>query len=374
MCPPASIPSAIELDEYSTDEVVFKLLTQLKSGGCSLPKNVLSDVDPYQFRPSNLPANIWYFCSGTKMDAENGFWRSTGDACVIYSNTMINGLRETLQFYEGDEQKTNWMMQEYTTTNKCSSKLGLDHGALCRVFLVDDDSSGQLSKSEPPLAMADISPDPEPPLAMTDRSPEPPLAVADRSPEPSLAISDRSPELPLAIADRSEASLAIPDRSPELPIGDYDGDFLELDDLAIPLSRTTSSADSSCMTTSMTSDDFFDLDALMREVENDPTDQENQDSRIKLNLYVPEKTKEVVVQPATLGSLTKDEESKPSPGQTSKTDPTSQNEARDRWNEGTSKGVHSSSPSTSSEGSEKRDRVRRTKKPKIMKFLCFLAF
>lgn len=59
MCPVASVPIAAELDEYATDVDICKSLTQLKSG-CSLPKSILSDLDPYQFTPSNLPG--WYPC------------------------------------------------------------------------------------------------------------------------------------------------------------------------------------------------------------------------------------------------------------------------------------------------------------------------
>ncbi|KAK1433558.1 hypothetical protein QVD17_10469 [Tagetes erecta] len=122
MCPPSSV---VELHEYSTDETVIKSLMQIKSG-VTLPSNVLTDVDPYQFAPSNLPPGMWYFRSGPKMDTKNGYWRSTGEACEIYDTALVIGLRKTLQFYEGPAhfgQKTNWMMQEFTTTEKYTSKM-----------------------------------------------------------------------------------------------------------------------------------------------------------------------------------------------------------------------------------------------------------
>nr|XP_043616733.1 protein NTM1-like 9 [Erigeron canadensis] len=378
MCPPASIPLADVLDEYSTDEVVFKSLMQFKSG-YSLPLNVLSDVDPYQFPPSNLPDNMWYFCSSSNVDADNGYWRSTGDACEIYSTPVIIGLRKTLQFYKGRApvgQKTNWMMQEYTTTEKCGSKQDQDPRALYRVFLVDEGSRGTLFKSElleenmdgvaEPSAKSDLAPNPDQPSAVADRTLESPSAIADRSPELPSAMVDRGPDSPSGMVNQFL----------DLPIGEYIGDFLELDDLAIPLSRSTSSADSSCMTTSMCSEDLFDSDALMRELD-DTADQENQDSRVKLNLSIPSKLKEVVMQPTALESIDSIEESKPSTGQTSR-DPTPPNEPEDRWNEGTSNGVNTSAEaSSSSEGSsneERKDHARRTKKRKMMKYLCFLAF
>ncbi|MFS7999016.1 putative transcription factor NAM family [Helianthus anomalus] len=253
MCPPESIPPAVELNEYSTDESVFKSLMQIKSGS-SLPSNVLSDVDPYQFTPSNLPAGVWYFWSGSKTDTENGFWRSTGETRETRSS-LITCWRKTLQFYEGttsEGQKTNLMMQEYTTNDKCSDQK--DPRALYKVFFTDAGSgSGRLSDSEISVKNLDD--------------------VARRS--------------------------TVANQSPDRLLGDYvsRGDYLELDDLAIPLSRSTS-ADSSCMTRSVTSEDLFDSDALLCELGDDNADH---DSRGKLNLSASAKLKEVVVQPTTLG-------------------------------------------------------------------------
>lgn len=67
---------------------------------------------------------MWYFWCGLKPDTENGFWRSTGETSEIHSSLVIC-LRKTLQFYDGpvsDGQKTNLMMQEYTTNDKCNNK------------------------------------------------------------------------------------------------------------------------------------------------------------------------------------------------------------------------------------------------------------
>ncbi|KAJ0441667.1 putative transcription factor NAM family [Helianthus annuus] len=321
MCPPESIPPAVELNAYSTDESVFKSLMQIKSGS-SLPSNVLSDVDPYQFTPSNLPAGVWYFWSGSKTDTENGFWRSTGETRETCSS-LITCSRKTLQFYEGttsEGQKTNLMMQEYTTNDKCSGQK--DPRALYKVFFTDAAGSGSGRLSDSEISVKNL----------------------DDVARPSTVAN----------------------QSPDRLLGDYvsRGDYLELDDLAIPLSRSTS-ADSSCMTRSVTSEDLFDSDALLCELGDDNADH---DSRGKLNLSASAKLKEVVVQPTTLESL--DKEPKPCTGQTSKTNSTPESEQGDRCNNHTSNeaGTSSSSSSSSSE------RKNRTKKRKMMKYLCFLAF
>ncbi|KAL8230864.1 hypothetical protein R6Q57_000642 [Mikania cordata] len=342
MCPPAPIPPAVELSEFSTDETIINALLLIQKG-FTLPKTVLHDVDPFQFTPSNLPAGVWYYWSRSKTDTTNGFWRSTGEACEIHKTSLVIGLRKTLQFCKGpadDGQKTKWIMQEYTTTDKETSKL--DPRALYRVFSVDDISSedGLISKNE---------------LLVKN---------GDDMAGPSDLANQPSSDQPLDVA----------------VLGD---DFLELDDLDTPLSRTTSFADSSCMTMSMTSDDLFDSAALLCELGDDTVDQEIQDSRIKLNISAPGKLKQVVMQPTTLGSLDNFKESKPCTGQTSKTNPIPENTSTSNEVDtppASPQPQPSSSPqpsSNSSEGSskdEKKDRANRTKKRKIMKFLCFLAF
>ena len=81
----------------------------------------------YVFWTANcFAADMWYLWSGKKTDAVNGFWKSTGEACEIYSTSTITSLRKTFNFYEGrspDGKKNNWMMQKYVATDKFTSKL-----------------------------------------------------------------------------------------------------------------------------------------------------------------------------------------------------------------------------------------------------------
>ncbi|KAI3767230.1 hypothetical protein L2E82_17318 [Cichorium intybus] len=355
MCPPASsIAPVPDLKKRFTNEAICKFLMQLKNGGSIPLENVLSDVDPYEYSPSNLPPDMLYYWPGKKKDLESGFWKSTGEACEIYSTPVVTCFRKTLEFYEGRAphgQKTNWVMQKYTVTDKLISKP--DPRALYEVFMVDESSSGRLSKSQ---LLEKIMDDGAGPSAMGDDSP-------DHLTGDFLELDDLAIPLP---------------RTPTSgDVGDYiprggGGDYLEMDDLAIPLSPTTSCTDSSCMT--MTSEEYFDSEALMRELGDDNGSQQIQESKVNLNLSVPAKLKEVVVNTTTttLGSLDSDKEQKPSTEQNSNVGPTSINEPG-----GTSNANNTTpSPSTSSSSKEeKKDRVNnRTKKRKVMKYLCFLAF
>lgn len=135
MSPPSPIPLAAE-NEYWTDEGIFMFLSNFKTGK-PLPSNVDSEVNPYQYRPQDLPGDRWYFCSVVKKDSEFGFWLETGEPMEIFSNSAISGFRTTLKFYEGKiprGRKTDWVMQEYRITEKLKIDVK-DHRALCRVFL-----------------------------------------------------------------------------------------------------------------------------------------------------------------------------------------------------------------------------------------------
>lgn len=72
-----------------------------------------------------LAEGVWYLVSlNEKKESDHGFWKAKGDACKIYSNSVITGSRTTLEYFEGQAphgRKTDWIMQEYVVTQKESS-------------------------------------------------------------------------------------------------------------------------------------------------------------------------------------------------------------------------------------------------------------
>ncbi|KAI3762875.1 hypothetical protein L1987_53317 [Smallanthus sonchifolius] len=235
MCTSSCIPIAAE-NEYWTDEAIFMSLFNLKRGK-PLPLNVITDVNPYQYRPLDLPVDLWYLCSGVKKDAECGSWVQTGDACEIFSNSAILGSRTTLQFYEGrapDGRKTNWVMQEYRITERRDNETK-DHRALCRVFLADE------------------------------YKPSSTHCIA----YPDVKISSNSGPKTVSNVD------SIGHENPSDMDCILRGDYIELNDIIDPGSRSSSFANSSCLT--MTSDEYFDSMALLQELDKDIIDQEMKD-------------------------------------------------------------------------------------------------
>lgn len=80
----------------------------------------------------------------------------------------------------------------------------------------------------------------------------------------------------------------------------FDGDYLELADLADPQSSSTSSDNSSC--SSLTLDEYFDSHALLQALEDKNNNGlQEKDSNSKFSVTASVRPFEVVIQPATLG-------------------------------------------------------------------------
>ncbi|MFS7952166.1 putative transcription factor NAM family [Helianthus anomalus] len=346
MCPSSCVPLAAE-NEYWTNEAICMSLFNFKSGK-PLPVNVTSDVNPYQHKPSDLSAGLWYLCSGVKTDAECGFWQETEAACEIFSNSVILGLRTTLQFHEGRAphgRKTDWVMQEYRITNKYDND-PMDLRALCRVFLVDENRppSGHCTADINVIISIDFGP-----KAVSTSE------LVGKTVENKSGLSLMTRGSPVRFLENSSKRDCI-----------LTGDYIELNDLIDPGSCSSSSSDSSGLT--MTSEEYFDSMALLQEVQDDMIDQEVKDSSGKLNPSAPVKSKEVVIHTATSASPVNNKECQPPAKETSKAE---------KRTASTSNGVNITSSSSISENTSKEENnehVRRTKRRKIMKYLCFLAF
>ncbi|KAK9073317.1 hypothetical protein SSX86_007641 [Deinandra increscens subsp. villosa] len=322
MCSSSCIPLPAE-NEFWTDEAIFMSLFNFKRGK-PLPLNVTSDVNPYEYRPSDLPADLWYLSSGVQKDAQCGFWQETGEPCEMFSNSVIIGLRTTLRFYEGwasHGRRTNWVMREYRITEKCDHDTK-DFGALCRVFLADENKppSGHSIRYIHDNMDVQISTDLGPKMVSTTE------LVGKTTEKKTGPLLEQSSEMDCILR----------------------GDYFELNDLIDPGSRSSSSANSSCLT--MTSDEYFDSMALLQEIENDI-----KDSTAKFNLSAPLKSTEVMIHPATSVILVNDQDSKSA--------------AKESHKQCKSLTI---SKNTSKEG--EKERVSRMKRRKMMKYVCFLAF
>nr|UBT01643.1 NAC transcription factor 39 [Litchi chinensis] len=298
MCPPASFPPP-DLSFACTHDELFNSFEGMMSG-FPLPTNVVNDVNPYIYVPSNLPDGVWYFVrSNENTDVQHGYWRAKGEACEVYSNSVIIGWRTTLEFYEGqapDERKTNWVMQEFRITHKrdCKSRKSEDSSSLCRVFL----NAEQNSNSEKQQNMTS---------AYTTTEATVQSALLELVKDIDDARQD-SASKSLVKDDKKATELAISVR-PEIDHMAYQadidifarGDYLELDDLNEPISRSSVS-DSSCMT--LSSDEYFDSDALLKDLESQNNKDKVQcDAGHKYIVSAYQRPNDVVVFPASFASV-----------------------------------------------------------------------
>ncbi|KAF3446278.1 hypothetical protein FNV43_RR11457 [Rhamnella rubrinervis] len=290
MSPPADIGL------FCSDEELIIILDRIITGS-PLPGNVIRDVNPYHYKPANLPDNIWFFIhSKEKKDTHFGCWRTKGEACNLFSNSSITGWRSTLEFYEGQapyEHKTGWVMQEYwITQNRLSEdNKAKEASSLCKVFLVGKQTKNHEKHQE---------------AASGDMASHSTISLVQNA---ENDIGQSSSSRHQVIKDRQTGNLALEEIFPDYPeenVPEIDclsrGDYLELLDLDNPASPSSSS-DSSCLT--MSSDECFDSLALQDlETENN-NDMVQNDAGCKFSVSASIKPTEVLMHPASSGAVYK---------------------------------------------------------------------
>lgn len=256
MCPPKAC-GIDEIDAFVTNEQIIACLESIqnRSPEVSLPRNVVTDINPYLQEPANLSEVIWYVVhSEDPKQTELGSWKAKGDPCQLWSESSVVGWRTTLEFYEGrspDENRTDWVMQEYSISHKGSDKEKACT-SLCRVFLSDsevetqnmdqhqanDDAGGQNNLIHDELNKSD-------------------MALISK-------VQEEEMERYQAMPSHQGGNLLQADCA-------EDGDYLELLDLLDPLSSSSSSETSSCVSCAsdvcFAGDDRFDPAALLQELE-----------------------------------------------------------------------------------------------------------
>ncbi|KAG9137089.1 hypothetical protein Leryth_011919 [Lithospermum erythrorhizon] len=290
---PPSPPVAI--GSYWTDEHIVMYLDEIMKGSL-LPEDVIADMNPYQFSPSNLPEGIWYLLhSDEKKETELGSWKEKGEACRIYENSKITGWRTTREFFQGPPlalKKTDWVIQEYkiTQNKQCEQNklMEQDCRILCRIF----NCRGEGSSSGLHLKLKDSD--------VTERNfsnSNSTIPSIGTTCEHNHASSMKNMELSVAEENPQPVSEALLELDCILR-----GDYLELDDLVDEEWGCSSSDNSSCVST--TSDECFDSLALLRDLEDDINkDIQEKAFNSKFIVSASAKSDKVILQPATQGML-----------------------------------------------------------------------
>ncbi|CAL1410992.1 unnamed protein product [Linum trigynum] len=360
MCPPSLNPNAEIGFDCTPEEICSSLHKMMK--GSPLPSNVVDDICPYIYNPSNLPANVWYLIEKSmenNKETETGFWKMKGEALKLFTDAAVIGWRSTLEYYEGRNPsvlKTDWLMQQYwvTETNLDeSSKQAKESSNLCRVFIERDHLNHQREEVDPVQLLVAAS--------STGSSGSTSKAEGDRA-----AVADE-------LADALEADDDCYAR----------GDYLEMLDLDIPLFSSSSTDNSSCE--SISSDECFDSWALLREIES-----ESIQESVQKNAAASCKPDEMIPGPASPGSAFSILESKPTceqkqsarvAGPSVSNDEVKQRRSRkhklaDKDKGSSSDSSHGGKSSSGGDGGEKKasSSKGRTKKKRKNKYFCFMPF
>ncbi|KAL2489447.1 NAC transcription factor 29-like [Forsythia ovata] len=268
--------------------------------GLPLPSNVIDYVNPFQYIPSNLPDGIWFLVpSSETKETDCGFWKSKGDDCEIYSNSLITGWRTTLEFFEGQAphgQRTDWLMQEYRVTQKalCNKSKTKESKSLCRIFFCSERSPRNEMHPKDCKTAVDVKHNESvASIIQTTNS----TSMQDSTTE-SEAKRVSEVEL-IPVADRLPNYS--PEYFPELECN-LGGSLLELDDLKDSKSHTSSSENSSCP--SIASDEYHNATALLWDLDEEyGKDMQEKGSSFRNTFIAPVRKSEVVLRSAPSGSL-----------------------------------------------------------------------
>lgn len=142
---------------HPTDEELFTHYLKRKVCGRPQPCSVISEADPYECEPWDLPGKSclkgrnlkWYFFSPKKAEypigsrkvraTKLGYWKFTRKDRTIFASSEVLGIKKTLVFYRGrvrHGERTNWRMHEYilNDSNDNDSNTVQPSYVLCKVF------------------------------------------------------------------------------------------------------------------------------------------------------------------------------------------------------------------------------------------------
>ncbi|KAK1323030.1 hypothetical protein QJS10_CPA02g00421 [Acorus calamus] len=307
MCSPANFSSPVHIDACSSDEVLLVQLYRLMHGD-PLPDNVITEISPFKVTPSASPDDVLYLHrdeegrTPPKLELEfkaiEGYWKAIGHDHLIGTPTV--GRKTTWEFLKGPfGDKTGWMMCEYQIEQKelDTNSKARNFSSLSRIFfnnsqqqdhgeqkdLVDEnDVEGFYIDSF--LNLLDTEEDNH---SLSTHATQ---VINGRDELKSTGDSEGMHSSKSRLDDATEDTNKIDCFLNE--------DYMEFNDL----NSSSSSDDSSRM--SVTSDDFFDPDALLRDIESEANpDTEGQNMHCRFNISASLRSDQVIIKPPPSGLL-----------------------------------------------------------------------
>ncbi|THU71936.1 hypothetical protein C4D60_Mb04t06800 [Musa balbisiana] len=320
--PSASKSVPMDISINSTDDEVVLYLEGRKVGDPT-PNNVITEVNPFGVEPWDSPEKIWYLyhSEGPRSPevgceikvTRSGYWRPTDDV-KIYTGTSTIGRKTTLEFCKGKVpfgERTGWMMHEYQAEqHKLNGYIySKDSSSLFRIFL-QTDRSGSLGELNYSASAGASGGEYVEQLLLS--------LLEQEEINLCLTVSANSSQFDITltqtVAEMDQAQSALSSRRPDGPVPENfcenmyrncdfsKGEYLELNDFNSPETSSASSDNSSRM--SVNSDELFDPDALLRDIENDHgLGVEEEYTECRFSISAPVKSSQVVIRPPPSGSI-----------------------------------------------------------------------
>uniref|UniRef100_A0A0E0M6V3 NAC domain-containing protein n=1 Tax=Oryza punctata TaxID=4537 RepID=A0A0E0M6V3_ORYPU len=284
-----------------SDEELVRFLAERKAAD-SLPENVVVGINFSLIDPWNSE-DIWFMNLSddprSPKNGENaiimsktGYWQYVGTV-RIPTSTAIVGMKVSLDHYEGQApsgKRTGWMMNEYLVEQNDEANLPQDYKNLCTMFFQGDE---KLNAGDKQISLNANVPNERKQsylqyLAELEEQNAAfnPQAVSVN--EQNVSSSKGLDGQKISAADDQSVNYAASSEG-----------YIELNDLLSSDSSASTSEYSSRRT--MISEEYFDSDAFLREIRNDPNtaDEEHKDS--KFSIAAPSKSDCVVISPPEQG-------------------------------------------------------------------------
>ncbi|KAM0950429.1 putative transcription factor NAM family [Dioscorea sansibarensis] len=310
MCPSVSDSVVLGINALSTDEEIVLFLGAWRVGD-PIPATVITEVNPFSIEPWNSPENILYLYnlddkqkkkgSNEIRETKDGYWKTMGEVSKISTGSDMMGRKTALEFYIGSPpfgNKTGWMIHEYQTEwNTCQGiRIAQEYSSLCKVFWQSD------RKPEHEEQRSFVG------LDCTDDADaeylEPMLLFLLEEDE-----GNRSPHydanLTQAVNGEDQRNGAASDNNTmvdkDANLEFINEEYIELNDIdhQESFSSSSSSSSNSCNSSvmAMDSNEYFDADALLKELTND------EHTNCRFNISASAKSNQIIIRPSPSGTI-----------------------------------------------------------------------
>ncbi|XP_037483062.1 protein ATAF2-like [Triticum dicoccoides] len=303
MCPPLGTPTGMNysISDSWSDEELVRFLAERKAED-SLPENVLVGMDLTLIHPlDSSPGNIWYLNQSDDQQpygngesdirkAKGGYWKCI-DVLRIPTSKSTAGVKFSLEFYEGEApsgKRTQWLMHEYLVEQNDEANVQQEYKSLCTIFM---QGSKKLNTEDELLSLSTNAP--------SDHLESYLQYLADME-EQNVAVNSK------IVSSSQQNSSSIEGKDIYEDYSTADGvdfvnalaneDYIEMKDLL--------SSDGSASTSefsSRRSEEYFDSDALLRELLNDQNTTREIHQDCNHNIAGPTKSDCVVISPPEQG-------------------------------------------------------------------------